>query len=376
MAAVFATLAMGLPPNGVPLEAQDNLAETTEPLIGIEDEKRKQEDGNFWMESVTPSEVEYDYGKTGAEVTDSGKPEAAQAIDYGFDEVPMIHVVQPKTRGWIPCKHECRKEEYCWDGTCVYRPWKYEADPKFQCYPDPAQPGLNLEEKMRCRKSKYDKDSCKKAKYCEWLSDAPMWYKPFEQHWQPPPKQPGTLMGEYIAASKNFATAAVSRRDESGAEPLTRSQWRENAEGKYIGGTNNLPYDLRPTDDLRTWRDQPNEALQPMVMEVAEPWGHHGRYPINTTGPRFSENSTDPYWYMPPSLKAKFVKQDVKEAAKAAAEDAPPAPAPAAPAPAPGPAPGPAPAVAASPAFLEIRQIQQQSPTFLEIQQIQRNPYI
>lgn len=198
-----------------------------------------------------------------------------------------------------------------------------------------------------------------------------MWYKPFIDRWKPPPPQPGGLFDKYMADTKDFAISAVSSRDMTGAEPLTRAQKRANAEGEYLGGTNSLPWGARTKDNFRNWAgEQDYEPLQPRYMDVKEPAVRDGPYPTNTTGPRFSANLTDPYWYMRDSLKKKAVADDKADeiaADKAAAEEADaaekanekaPAPGPA-PSPAPGPAPGPAPAQIASPAFLEIRQIQE-----------------
>lgn len=365
---VLATLAPAQPPLASSIvsdEQQDKVAEKFEKQLGIEAEQRKTEDSNIWVEQLDPADTLYDYGDTGAQLTDTGKPEAPQAVDQ---YVPEIHPVLPKDHGWKPCEHECMNDEYCWQGQCVYRPWKYHERPKSECYPNPSQPGLSLEEKQRCRaeRPRYNKDICNKIKYCEFRQDAPMWYKPFIERWRPPPPEPGTLYDKFVDASKNFAIAAVSDRDVTGAEPLSRYQKRLNAEGKFVGGTNSLPYSERGADDFRNWAgDEEYKPLQPRVIKIKESPAFDATYPSNTTGPRFSENQTDPYWYMRNSLKKKAVADDIQDAAKAkadetAAEKNQPGPAPGpAPAPGPGPAPGPAPAHIASPAFLEIRHIQE-----------------
>lgn len=342
--AMLATVAMGrFPPNSVPEYQQDKLSEKAEDQLGIEDEKREHENDNEWVEFAHP-ESQYNYWETGAQVTDSGKKEAPQAADL---YIPEIIPVLPKTRPDIPCKEECRSDEYCWEGRCLYRPWLHN-DPKYACYPNPSQPGLSIDEKMRCRKRRYDKKNCLKTSYCEWLSDAPMWYKPYIDRWIPPPPERRTLSDKMAAAVKNFAVAAVSRREDTGAEILTRAQQRANDEDKFIGGLNLLPYHLRPTDDSRAWKD-PFEQKQypPLIVDVPGPPPPKA-YPTNTTGPRFSENLNDPAW------QKKSWKQPWKSTEDSMEKPKPPAPAPA---PAPSPSPGPSPSEPpASPAFLEIRQ--------------------
>lgn len=369
---VLAALASADPPPGVPIAAQDGVAEYVEPQLGIEQESRRQTDANLWADLVVP-ERQYNYWESKKEVTDTGKAEAPQAADYE-KFVPEINPVLPKEKKWIPCDHDCMEDEYCWEGHCTYRPWKYHERTKYQCYPDPGQPGLSLEEKMRCRADvrRYDKDICVKTKYCVYLSDSPMWYKPFIDKWRPPPPQPGGLFDKYIADAEDFARSSVATRAMTGAEPLTRSQKRANAEDKYLGGTNTLPYGARTKDNWRNWAGEEDYApLQPTLhMEIKDPPVRDGPYPTNTTGPRFLANSTDLYWYMKNSIEKKAVADDKadkiaedKKAAEEAAAEAkaePPGPAPGpASSPAPGPAPGPAPAQIASPAFLEIRQIQE-----------------
>jgi len=362
-------------PITVPEDGQDRLSEKLEGELGMDDEQyRKEGDDDVWVEVAAP-QVKYNYWEDGREVTDSGKPEAPQAIDRF---VPEIHPVLPKERGNIPCDEECKHDEYCWEGHCLYRPWKYQSRPKYTCYPDPSQPGLTLEEKLACRAKSHDKTTCLKNKYCKWLADAPMWYKPFIETWHPPPPHPKGLWSDAADAAENFIIAGASSRDVTGAQPLTRAEKRANARDEYVGGTNNLPYDERSADDARAWRDLPHEPMQPMYYEESNPDGPKKQYPTNTTGPRFLANATDPYWYATPSNQEKFEDMDEKAAEEAAEKEAEeageaapgPAPAPvASPAanPGPGPAPVPAPAAEGDAAA---------SPAFLEIQHIRRHPYV
>jgi len=113
------------------------------------------------------------------EVTDTGQAEAPTTGDGVMAKMNIFpDPVVPKTL----CSLDCKTNELCWSGECIYRPWKTFADPRNSCYPDPEQPGLERDDKLVCRgdsstKSKEDCESA--ASYCRWLSDAPDWYRDY-----------------------------------------------------------------------------------------------------------------------------------------------------------------------------------------------------
>ena len=124
-----------------------------------------------------------------------------------------------------------------------------------------------------------------------------LYLKPFIERCELPLRVPGTLMDKFLNSGAHFAIAAVSQRNQTGAEPLTPAQERANERGEFVGGTNTLPYDLRPTDDLRGWNHEEEwHPPPPLEVDIPGQWPN-GPYPTNTTGPRFLRNAPDPYWY-------------------------------------------------------------------------------
>lgn len=107
-------------------------------------------------------------------VTADGSKEA-ETLRIGW-LVPPAQLKPPEIR----CPELCSVNSYCWQGTCVYRPWQYSQEPRKSCYADPNQPGLSDYDKEACRMGDalMNQESCESsARYCRWLHDAPAWYR-------------------------------------------------------------------------------------------------------------------------------------------------------------------------------------------------------
>mmetsp|Transcript_100215 Transcript_100215/g.188888 ORF Transcript_100215/g.188888 Transcript_100215/m.188888 type:complete len:210 (-) Transcript_100215:78-707(-) len=116
------------------------------------------------------------------------QPTAIPRTSDGKREAPTndLHWRPPAPSGEQPvtgtstCDPMCSPLELCWQGQCVYRPWMYSFEARNSCYANPSLPGLSVTEQNACR-SDYaisSHDAClSRAKYCQWRTDAPIWYR-------------------------------------------------------------------------------------------------------------------------------------------------------------------------------------------------------
>lgn len=141
----------------------DNVGEAIKDNVAIEDYHSE-------YERLVKAERERKYGPP--RTSDGNREQVGSGIGW---LAPTAELRPPE----VKCAEHCTGNAYCWQGECVYRPWKFSDVERKGCYADPKQPGLNSWEKNMCKTvGAVDEESCTAAaRHCKWINDAPAWWR-------------------------------------------------------------------------------------------------------------------------------------------------------------------------------------------------------